>query len=69
MLKKIKETVSYLKNRIDFKPGAGRVLGTGFGGLINEIDIKYERGYHTIPNFNVLTLEGHNRKLFFGFLI
>lgn len=68
MLEKIKETASYIKTRIDFKSEVGLVLGTGLGGLINEMDIKYEMDYITIPNFPVSTVEGHDGKLIFGIL-
>lgn len=68
MLEKIKETASYIKEKIDFQPEVGIVLGTGLGGLVNEIDIHYERDYQGIPNFPVSTVEGHKGKLIFGFL-
>ena len=68
MLEKIKETASYIKTRIDLKSEVGLVLGTGLGGLINEMDIKYEMDYITIPNFPVSTVEGHDGKLIFGIL-
>lgn len=68
MLEKIKETASYIETRIDLKSEIGLVLGTGLGGLINEMDIKYEMDYFTIPNFPVSTVEGHDGKLIFGIL-
>jgi len=68
MLEKIKETASYIKTRIDLKSEVGLVLGTGLGGLINEMDIKYKMDYFTIPNFPVSTVEGHDGKLIFGIL-
>ena len=68
MLEKIKETASYIKNKIDFQPDVGIVLGTGLGGLVNEINIHFERDYQAIPNFPVSTVEGHKGKLIFGML-
>jgi len=68
MLEKIKETASYIKEKIDFQPEVGIVLGTGLGGLVNEMDIRFERDYQAIPNFPVSTVEGHKGRLIFGML-
>lgn len=61
-------TVSILKTIENFKPEVGIILGTGLGGLVKEIDIKYELPYELIPNFPVSTVEGHSGKLIFGYL-
>jgi purine-nucleoside phosphorylase len=38
MLESIQHTTAYIKNRIgDFEPEVGIILGTGLGGLVNEI--------------------------------
>lgn len=68
MLKKIIETVEYIKNNVPLQPEIGIILGTGLGGLVNEIDIKYVLPYEQIPNFPVSTVEGHSGKLIFGIL-
>jgi purine-nucleoside phosphorylase len=68
MLEKIKETASYIKEKIDFEPEVGIVLGTGLGGLVNEMEILFERDYQAIPNFPVSTVEGHKGRLIFGML-
>ncbi len=66
MLKTIKETVSYVKNKIDLQPEIGIILGTGLGGMVNEIDIDTVLEYEDIPNFPVSTVESHHGKLIFG---
>ena len=66
MLKKIKETIEYLESRISLKPEVGIILGTGLGGLVNEIDILHTLPYEFIPNFPVSTVAGHNGQLIFG---
>ena len=68
MLEKIKETASYIREKIDFQPEVGIVLGTGLGGLVNEMDILFERDYQAIPNFPVSTVEGHKGRLIFVLL-
>ena len=66
MLKKIKETTEYLESRISLKPEIGIILGTGLGGLVNEIDIQHTFPYEFIPNFPVSTVQGHHGQLIFG---
>ena len=39
MLERIKATANNIKEQISVNPRIGIVLGTGLGGLINEIDI------------------------------
>jgi len=66
MLQTIKETVSYIKNKIDLQPEIGIILGTGLGGMVNEIEINTVLNYEDIPNFPVSTVESHHGKLIFG---
>ena len=66
MLKTIKETVSFIKSKIDLQPEIGIILGTGLGGMVNEIDIDTVLKYEDIPNFPVSTVESHHGKLIFG---
>ncbi|HIP35892.1 MAG TPA: purine-nucleoside phosphorylase [Crocinitomix sp.] len=68
MFKKIVETTEFIHNTIPFQPEIGVILGTGLGGLVKEIDIKYELEYSKIPNFPVSTVESHSGKLIFGVL-
>jgi len=66
MLKKIKETVEYLNSNTKIRPEVGIILGTGLGGLVNEIEIEDSISYTDIPHFPVSTVEGHKGRLIFG---
>ena len=66
MLKKIKETVEFLNANTKIRPEIGIILGTGLGGLVNEIDIEDSISYTDIPHFPVSTVEGHKGRLIFG---
>ncbi len=66
MLKKIKETVEFLNANTKIRPEVGIILGTGLGGLVNEIDIEDSISYTDIPHFPVSTVEGHKGRLIFG---
>ena len=68
MLDKIKQTASYITEKTDFTPEFGIVLGSGLGGLVNEIEILHALPYTSIPNFPVSTVKGHGGKLILGML-
>lgn len=67
MLEQIKYTTKNILNKTtNFKPQFGIILGTGLGGLANEINIHHAIPYSQIPNFAESTVEGHSGKLIFG---
>ena len=68
MLEKFNESANYIKSKTSITPSIGIILGTGLGGLVNEIKIVDEIPYQDIPNFPVSTVKGHSGKLIFGHL-
>jgi len=66
MLTTINEAVAYLKDNTAIRPTVGIILGTGLGGLVNEIEVVDEVSYEHIPHFPVSTVESHSGKLIFG---
>jgi len=66
MLEKIKATANYIKERINARPEVGIILGTGLGGLVNDIEILDSIPYDEIPNFPVSTVDGHAGRLIYG---
>lgn len=68
MLDAIRSTTKYIKDRVDFEPEVGIILGTGLGGLVNEIEVEHELMYSNIPDFPISTVEFHTGKLLFGYL-
>lgn len=66
MLEAINDAVGYIRNLYKGKPRVGIVLGTGLGGLVNEITIEKEIPYNFVPHFPVSTVESHFGKLIFG---
>jgi purine-nucleoside phosphorylase len=67
MLKQLNDSVEFIKKRIgEFEPEIGIILGTGLGGLVNDIEIEHQLSYAHIPNFPISTLEFHSGKLIFG---
>jgi purine-nucleoside phosphorylase len=47
-------------------PSIGIILGTGLGGLVKDIHIKYKIDYKDIPYFPASTVESHHGYLIFG---
>ena len=66
MLEKIKNTASYIRSKTQWKPETGIILGTGLGGMTDDIKIHTSISYKEIPEFPESTVEGHNGRLIFG---
>lgn len=68
LLEKIRETVSFIKERVPSSPLCGVVLGSGLGNFTSEIQIEQEIPYEEIPHFPVSTVKGHKGRLVIGLL-
>ena len=66
MLQKIQESATLLKDKTNYNPQVGIILGTGLGGLVSEIKVEHSISYKDIPHFPVSTVEGHSGRLIFG---
>ena len=66
MLDKIEKSATFLQQKTNYKPEIGIILGTGLGGLVDEIVIEHSISYETIPHFPISTVEGHSGRLIFG---
>ncbi len=66
--KRIEEAVSALRTRTRMQPTIGIILGTGQGGLADEVRKETVVDYGEIPHFPLSTVESHHGKLIFGAL-
>lgn len=66
MWEKVQETVSYIKNRTNFTPEYGVILGSGLGSFTDDMQVAFTLPYDEIPNFPVSTVQGHKGALVFG---
>lgn len=66
MLQRIKSIVEFIQTKVDTSPELGIILGTGLGGLVNEIEVEASIPYEDIPEFLVSTVEGHSGRLILG---
>lgn len=66
MWEQVQETVSFIKEKTNFTPEYGVILGSGLGSFTDDIQIEYTLEYNEIPNFPVSTVQGHKGALVFG---
>ena len=65
-LSRVLESVSYINEKINVKPEIAIILGSGLGGLADEITDRVEIPYADIPNFPFSNVQGHENKLIIG---
>jgi len=65
-LKQYKETIDFIKSKVNFEAKYGIILGTGLSEMVDHIEIEYSLDYSDIPNFPISTVETHSGKLIFG---
>lgn len=69
MQDKIQEAVDFLASKIVSPPPIiGIILGTGLGGITEQIEVELRVPYEEIPHFPISTIEGHRGTLVFGTL-
>lgn len=68
MLEKVNQTKTFIQEKVKLDPEVGIILGTGLGGLVEEIEVSHTLPYEEIPNFPVSTVHGHKGRLIFGTL-
>jgi len=66
MWEQVQETVSFIKEKTNFTPEYGVILGSGLGNFTDDIQIEFTLPYGEIPNFPVSTVQGHKGALVFG---
>ncbi|MEO6036983.1 MAG: purine-nucleoside phosphorylase [Saprospiraceae bacterium] len=68
LFEKIQEAVAFIRQRTDFRPKTGIILGTGLGNLTDDVVVQAEIAYRDIPHFAASTVESHQGRLLFGTL-
>jgi purine-nucleoside phosphorylase len=66
MSKKVIEAVNALKQHVDESPQIGIILGSGLGGLVDDIENAVRIRFDDIPNFPVSSVDGHRGEVLFG---
>lgn len=66
--KKLISARDYVREKVNFVPEVAIILGSGLGGLADEIECVGSVSYHDIPFFPVSTVVGHEGRFVFGYL-
>ncbi len=63
---RVQECVAHIRKTTSLEPSYGIILGTGLGGLAQEMDIEHEFPYSDLPSFPESTVESHQGRLLLG---
>ncbi|MHC1727936.1 MAG: purine-nucleoside phosphorylase [Syntrophobacteraceae bacterium] len=63
---KVAEATAHIKPYLDHEPAIGLILGTGLGGIIDEMDKTVVLPYADIPHSPVSTVTSHHGQLVLG---
>src|SRR3954447_6564918 len=66
MFDQIQQAAAAIRDQWKGSPRVGIILGTGLGGLADEIDAEARIAYSDIPNFSVSTAPTHAGRLVCG---
>ncbi len=64
----IQEAAGAIRAKWQNTPGVGIILGTVFGGLVQDIEAEADFGYESIPHFPRSTVQTHTGRLVCGTL-
>ena len=64
----VMEAVSFLRQRLSVAPAVGIVMGSGLGGLVEEMERPTRIRYTDIPHFPVSSVKGHAGEVVVGCL-
>ena len=65
-LKIIEDSVRIIREKTDFEPEIGMILGSGLGDYADKIENPVKISYHDIPDFPVSTVAGHAGQFVLG---
>jgi purine-nucleoside phosphorylase len=63
---RVQEAAAVVRQRSRVQPDVGIVLGTGLGGLAEELEVETAVPYQDIPGFPLSTVESHAGRLLLG---
>ncbi|MFS8524806.1 MAG: purine-nucleoside phosphorylase, partial [Limnochordales bacterium] len=65
-LLRVREAAEYVAGRTELRPEVGLILGSGLGGLADEMEDATAIPYPSIPHFPASTVPGHKGRLVVG---
>lgn len=68
MYQKLMTCLKSIREKTDFQPEIGLVLGSGLGAFADRIDVRDTVDYSEIEGFPVSTVDGHKGRFVFGYV-
>ena len=68
LMKRVNETVAYIRSKTDYQPQTALVLGSGLGQLGDKLKEVCVIPYEELPHWKSSTAPGHSGRLLFGLL-
>ncbi len=65
-LKAIKESVDFIKSKLNYEPEIGIILGSGLGDMADTVEERIVIKYSEVPNLPVSTVHGHAGQFVIG---
>lgn len=66
---KLREAVSYIRERTNFRPTVALILGSGLGDFAETLSVAASISSVEIPHYPKSTVQGHEGKLVFGHVV
>ncbi len=64
----LRNIVEQIREKTDFEPQVGLILGSGLGSLVDKVDKTAVISYQDLPGLPVSTAPGHEGRFIFGYL-
>ena len=68
MLERINNATQFIRDKTDFEPSIGIVLGSGLGPLADQVEQVFSCSTTDIPDYPRSTVEGHDGEFILGTL-
>jgi purine-nucleoside phosphorylase len=65
-LDQIEEAAAFIRSRVDYQPRVGMILGSGLGGLADDVESATKVSTREVPGWPESTIEGHSGQLVMG---
>jgi purine-nucleoside phosphorylase len=65
-LDQIEEAAQFIRERVDYQPRVGMILGSGLGGLADDVASATKVSTREVPGWPESTIEGHSGQLVMG---
>jgi len=65
-LDQIEDAAQFIRARVDYQPRVGMILGSGLGGLADDVESATKVSTREVPGWPESTIEGHSGQLVMG---